>query len=242
VKPCVVIPCYDHGAALRGVLEGLEKHALPCLVVDDGSAAPARAALRAAAEGRPWVEVHTRPRNGGKGAALRDGFRRAAARGFTHAVHLDADGQHDPGDVPRFLGALREQPDALVLGRPVFDASAPWIRLASRQLSRGLVWLATLSRAVADPLCGFRGVPLGPALALLDRVRTGDRMEFEPELAVRWVWEGRPVVNLPTRVVYPPGGISHFDLAQDYPRLAWLYLRLAAGMLPRAPRLLRRRP
>ena len=93
---------------------------------------------------------------------------------------------------------------------------------------------------VPDPLCGFRGVPLAPTLRVLDRVRTGDRMEFEPELAVRLVWDGVPVVTLPTRVVYPPGGLSHFSLARDYPLLASLYARLLLGMLPRA-RTLRRR-
>lgn len=242
MRPCLLIPIYDHGDRIGAVVAGLEKHGLPCLVVDDGSGQETRAALRTVAEEHPFVEVLTRASNGGKGAALRDGFRAAAARGFTHVLHLDADGQHDPADVPRFLAAMRERPDALVLGRPRFDDSAPWLRLASRQLSRGLVWLATLSTAVADPLCGFRGVPLEPALRLLSRVRTGDHMEFEPELAVRLFWDGVPVVNVPARVVYPPGGLSHFDLLRDYLRLAWLYLRLVLGMLPRAPRLLARRP
>jgi glycosyltransferase involved in cell wall biosynthesis len=241
VRPCLLVPIYDHGDRIGGVLAGLAKHGLPCLVVDDGSGPETRAALRAMAEAHPFVEVLTRPANGGKGVALREGFRAAAERGMSHVLHLDADGQHDPADVPRFLSAMRERPEALVLGRPVFDGSAPRVRLASRQLSVGLVWLATLSTAVADPLCGFRGVPLAPALRVIERVRTGDRMDFEPELAVRLFWEGVPVVNVPTRVVYPPGGLSHFDALRDGSRLAWLYVRLAAGMLGRAPALLSRR-
>ena len=115
--------------------------------------------------------VVRRDRNGGKGAALKTGYRAAFARGFTHAVQLDADGQHNASDVPRFLAAMRAHPDALVLGVPEFDASAPLARIYARQLSRGLVWLACLSRVVPDPLCGFRGVPLAPALAVIASAR-----------------------------------------------------------------------
>ena len=156
-------------------------------------------------------------------------------------VQLDADAQHEAADVARFLEAARKFPDALVLGRPLFDESAPKSRVYGRRLSQGLVWLATLSREVRDPLCGFRCIPLAPALALMDRIAMGDHMEFEPELAVRLVWEGVPVVNLDTRVRYYPGGISHFDVLWDDLRMAWLYTRLAFGMTARARRLLARR-
>jgi hypothetical protein len=178
--------------------------------------------------------------NRGKGAALKHAFGLAAASGFTHAVQLDADGQHQPAEVPRFLAALRASPDALVLGVPVFDASAPRLRLLARQLSRALVWLATLSFEIRDPLCGFRGIPLAATLRVLAETRTGDRMELEPELAVRMVWAGVPVVSLPTPVVYLPGGVSHFRFSREYPRLAALYARLLLGMLRRWPGLLRR--
>ena len=135
----------------------------------------------------------------------------------------------------RFVAALRASPDALVIGVPLFDETAPRARIYARQLSRWLVWLACLSRQVSDPLCGYRGLPLGPTLALLDRVETGDWMDFEPELAVRLVWEGLPVASVETRVVYRAGNLSHFSLLRDYPRLAWLYARLVAGMLQRLP-------
>src|SRR5262249_19327903 len=147
------------------------------------------------------------------GAALKTGYRVAAASGYSHVVQLDADGQHAAGDVPRFLAAMRADPDALVLGVPEFDASAPIARIYARQISRGLVWLACLSRIVPDPLCGFRGVPLAPALAVIGSVPTGDWMDFEPELAVRLVWHGTPIAALPTRVIYPPDGVSHFSVA-----------------------------
>jgi predicted LPLAT superfamily acyltransferase len=225
---------------VEGVVDAIAPAGLPCLIVDDGSGPETREVLERLAE-RPNVEVLRLARNGGKGAALKEGYRAAAASGFTHAVQLDADGQHRAEDVARFVLAMEAQPDALVLGVPVFDESAPWARLAARQLSRGLVWLACLSRAVPDPLCGFRGIPLGPALAAVASADTGDRMEFEPELAVRMVWQGTPVTPLPTRVRYLPGGLSHFSFSRDYPLLAACYARLVGGMLLRAPGLLRAR-
>jgi glycosyltransferase involved in cell wall biosynthesis len=240
VKLGVLIPCFEHGATVGAVVEALAPAGLPCLLLDDGSAPATRGVLEDLAKRHAFVEVERHAENRGKGVALKTGFRAAAARGWDGVIHLDADGQHDAADVKLFARAMTAQPGALVLGVPVFDASVPRARLYARQLSRGLVWLACLSRVVPDPLCGFRGVPLAATLALLDRVATGDRMDFEPELVVRLVWEGVPVVTIPTRVVYPSGGVSHFRFARDYPRLARLYLRLVLGMLPRAAALRRR--
>jgi glycosyltransferase involved in cell wall biosynthesis len=235
----ILIPCYDHGGSVTRVVEALAPSGLPCLLVDDGSGPATSEVLEGLAKRLPSVELLRFDQNRGKGAALKAGFRAAAERGWRAVIHLDADGQHDPADVPRFAAALRANPGALVLGVPVFDASVPRVRLYARQISRAVVWAACLSRVVPDPLCGFRGVPLAPTLALIDRVATGDRMEFEPELAVRLVWEGVPVVPLPTHIVYLPGGLSHFRFARDYPLLASRYVRLLAGMLPRAAALRR---
>lgn len=242
MKAALLIPVYQHGEPVARVLEDLAGLGMTCFMIDDGSDGENRERLLKLAVEHPFVSLHRLPANAGKGVALRTGFRLAAHRGYTHVVHLDADGQHCCADVPRFLAAMEAHPEALVLGTPLFDDSVPRPRLAFRQLSRGLVWLATLSFAVEDPLVGFRGVPLAPTLALLDRVKTGDHMEFEPELAVRLVWAGTPMVNLPTRVVYPVGGHSNFDVLWDDLRLAWLYLRLAFGMFLRSPLLLWRRP
>lgn len=236
----VLVPCFDHGRTVGAVVGTLAASGLPCLLVDDGSGPETRAVLDALAARHACVTLVRHATNRGKGAALKTGYRAAAAAGWDGAIQLDADGQHDPADVKRFAEALQAQPGALVLGVPVFDASVPRARLLARQLSRGLVWAACLSRVVPDPLCGFRGIPLAPALRVIDRVRTGDRMEFEPELAVRLVWEGVPVVTLPTRIVYPPGGLSHFSLARDYPLLASLYLRLLLGVPSHAAALRRR--
>jgi glycosyltransferase involved in cell wall biosynthesis len=240
VNPCLLIPIYDHGETIGAVVESLAYLELPCLIVDDGSHPPTRAELARIAAAHARVEVVTRARNGGRGAALRTGYREAFRRGFSHAVQLDADGQHDARDVPRLLEAAAKDPRALVLGRPIFDESAPALRLWGRKLSQGLVWLETLSFAIEDPLCGFRCFPLAETVALLDRDPLGDRMDFDPEIAVRLYWEGLPIASVPTRVRYHEGGLSHFAPAYDSWLIAKAHARLVAGMLPRARGLLAR--
>lgn len=227
MKPCLVIAIFDHGDSIAGVVESLATLRLPCIIVDDGSSDATRREVDRLETLHSWLQVERHPRNLGRGAALRTAYRAAARSGMTHVVQLDADGQHDAGDVPRFLEVARAQPEALVLGTPIFDESVPWVRLHGRKLSRIIVWLETLSTAVRDPLCGFRCIPLAATLPLLDRTRTGDRMDFDPELVVRLVRAGVPVVNIPTSVYYPQDGVSHFRLVRDNLRIAWAYLRLA---------------
>lgn len=227
MRPCLAIPIYDHGDTIAGVVESLAPLELPCIVVDDGSGAATRREIDRLQDRHEWLSVCRHDRNLGRGAALRTAYRAAAARGMTHVVQLDADGQHDAADVPRFLEAARAHPDALVLGRPRFDDSIPWHRRHGRKLSQGIVWLETLSLAARDPLCGFRCIPLGPTICVLDRTRTGDRMDFDPELVVRQVRAGLPVVNVPTLVRYPEAGVSHFRMIEDNLLIAWAYLRLA---------------
>lgn len=238
--PCLLIPIFDHAATIRGVVESLASTELPLVIVDDGSGPATRTALDRIARDFAWVEVVHHAKNQGKGAALATGYRLVRDHGFTHAVQLDADAQHDASDVARFVAEAHARPDALILGAPTFGEDAPWVRVYGRKLSVGLVWLATLSRAVRDPLCGFRCVPLAPVVMLLDRVSMGRHMEFEPELAVRLVWSGLTIVNVSTRVRYYPLGLSHFDVVRDDLRLAWLYARLTLGMLARAGRMIRR--
>jgi glycosyltransferase involved in cell wall biosynthesis len=236
VKPCIGIPIYDHGSSIGAVVDSLAEHALPCLIVDDGSHAETRRELDRLEQRYAWVDVVHHAHNRGRGAALRTGYRSAAARGMTHFIQLDADGQHAAADIPRFVEAARQSPDALVLGAPIFDDSVPFHRLHGRKLSQVIVWMETLSTAVADPLCGFRCIPLASVIPLLDAARTGDRMDFDPELIIRMVRAGVPVVNLPTRVCYPESGVSHFRMVEDNLRIAWVYVRLAFESIRGGPR------
>ena len=231
MKPCLAIPIYDHGDTIAAVVGSLASLDLPCIIVDDGSHDETRRVLDDLADRFDWVTVVHHDRNMGRGAALRTAYRTAAGHGFTHVVQLDADGQHDARDVPRFLDAAAGEPAALVLGQPIFDDSAPFHRLHGRKLSQGIVWLETWSRAARDPLCGFRCIPLASTLPVLDRANTGDRMEFDPELIIRLMRAGTPVVNVPTRVQYREGGISHFRMGEDNLRIAWVYVRLAIESL-----------
>lgn len=232
MKPCLLIPIYDHGATIGEVLKSLEYLDLPCLVIDDGSGPATRRELERVERDYAWVTVEHLPSNGGRGVALRAGYRLAESLGMTHCIQLDADAQHDARDVPRFLEIARQNPEALILGEPVFDDSAPLVRIYGRKLSQWLVCLETLSTQIHDPLCGFRCFPLEPTLRLLSSTPLGDRMDFDPEIVVRLLWAGVPVVNVPTRVRYHPGGLSHFDFVWDNARITAVHARLIfAGLL-----------
>jgi polyprenyl-phospho-N-acetylgalactosaminyl synthase len=230
-RPCALVPTYDNPMTVRAVIDRLHVQ-LPVIVVDDGSGAAARAVLVGiAAEGLADVVRHDR--NLGKGAAVRTGLARARAQGFTHALQVDADGQHDLDDVGRFLDAARERPGALIAGRPVFDASAPASRRRGRKIT--VFWSAveTGGRVIDDPLCGYRVYPVEPALRALS---VGCRMEFDPEIAVRMVWLGASVVNVATRVRYlgpEDGGVSHFRMFRDNIRISLMHTRLVLEALGR---------
>jgi len=236
VNTCLLIPIFDHGETIGGVLDGLAPLGLPCVVVNDGSGAETTAALTRLAAKHPWVHIEHLPVNRGRGAALQHGYRAASARGFSHAVQLDADGQHDPAEVGALLEAAGRNPGALVLGDPRFDETAPRARLYGRRLSQAIVWAYTGSFAVHDPLCGFRCFPLAPTLAVLDRHRFGERMDFDPEIVVRLAWAGVPIVNVPVRVRYFAHGRSHFRLVGDNVRIAATYWRLFLARLRRGLR------
>lgn len=231
-KPCVLVPTYNNPATVRDVVVRARTHLAEVVVVDDGSGPEARAVLDAlAAEG--LAHLHRRARNGGKGAAVKDGFRAAEALGYTHALQVDADGQHSLDDIPRFLDAARARPEALVLGQPLFDESAPKARRAGREITRFWTNVEAGGPVIADPMCGFRVYPIGAAIASNTR---GDAMDFDPEIAVRMVWSGTPVINLPTRVRYiarADGGVSHFRMVRDNALISWMHTRLMLTRIAR---------
>jgi glycosyltransferase involved in cell wall biosynthesis len=234
IKPCILIPFYDHGHAIPQVLEEVDavRQGMSAIVIDDGSANEHQAALTAAASLHPWVRIETRARNGGKGAALKAGYRAAQAAGFSHAVQIDADGQHDAGTLPALLDASQRHPEALILAVPHFE-NAPIARQLGRHISTFWVWVETGTRAIKDPLCGLRSLPLAPTVAILDRTECGDAMDFDPEIAVRLVWDGVPIQNVPTTVNYPHDGTSHFRMLQDNVLITRAHTRLVVSMLLR---------
>ncbi len=237
-NPCVVIPCYNHGAMMASVLARLSPLALPVFIVDDGSDELTRTRLEALAGER--VTLIRLPKNSGKGVAVIRGLQCAATAGFTHAVQVDADGQHQIEDCPALLDEAKRWPDSLISGRPLYDDSIPKSRLYGRYITHFWVWTETLSLSIKDSMCGFRVYPLAPTLALAAAHPIGKRMDFDTEVMVRLYWRGTPSRFIDTRVTYPENGLSHFDALHDNVRISWMHTRLFFGMLPRIPELLTR--
>jgi glycosyltransferase involved in cell wall biosynthesis len=239
-EPCAVIPVYNHEHALPTVVAALREAGLPCVLVDDASSAACAAVMDRLAEADGVFLVRLAV-NQGKGGAVMAGLREAARLGFSHALQVDADGQHDLADVARFLDASRARPESLVCGYPEYDASVPKSRLYARYLTHVWVWINSLSLRIRDGMCGFRVYPLAASLALIDAVRLGTRMDFDPEILVRLAWRNQPMVWLPTRVHYPLDGLSHFRLFHDNALISKMHAKLFFGMLLRAPWILWRR-
>ena len=230
-RPVVLIPNHNHKETIEALLERLAPYEIDCLIVDDGSEPQTQLVLEAAASKRAWVQLLRRQQRGGKGAAVMDGLRRLEAAGYTHAVQMDADGQHETEDLDRFLSEARARPEALILGTPKYGPEVPRVRLMGRQISRVLVWIETFSFAISDPLLGFRVYPLKETVVVLNEVRLGRRMDFDPEIAVRLKWRGLPIKNIPTRVIYPPGGHSNFAMVRDNLLMVFLHVRLWVDLL-----------
>ncbi len=241
-RPAVLIPVYNHERAIGPTLDEVLTAGCEVLLVDDGSDDACARVLVGLRDRHPdKVRLLRLPRNGGKGAAVKAGMRALLAWGYSHGLQIDADGQHDIDDVPHFLETARESPGSLVSGCPEFDAEVPRIRYYGRYLTHVWVWINTLSFEIRDTMCGFRVYPLAATVALLEQEHCGDRMEFDPEIMVRWHWRGGSVVILPTRVRYPLDGVSHFNLLRDNLLISRMHVRLFFGMLLRLPAILGRR-
>ena len=239
-RPVAVIPVYNHGEAVGAVAANVRSHGLRCILVDDGSSAGCAAVLDSLAQA-PDVTLVRLALNQGKGGAMMAGLRAAADAGHTHALQIDADGQHDARDIPRFLAAALAEPDAVICGTPVYDESVPKARLIGRYATHIWVWINSLSLEIRDSMCGFRVYPLAPVVRLIDEARLGRRMDFDPEVLVRLHWRGMKIVSIPTRVTYPQDGLSHFRLGLDNWLITKMHARLAVGMLLRSPMLLWRK-
>jgi glycosyltransferase involved in cell wall biosynthesis len=240
----VLIPSYNPGSRALETVRAARANWDPVWVVVDGSTDGSAETLRAMAAGDPALRVFVRARNGGKGAAVMDGLIEAQRSGFTHVLTMDADGQHPADRIGEFMAASAAHPAAMILGDPVFDASAPSIRLRGRRIANWATNLETLWAGVHDTLFGFRVYPIAPLLAVMRRTRWMRRFDFDPEAAMRLSWRGVPAVNLPAPVKYftpAEGGVSHFNYWRDNVLLTSMYLRLLVGFLVRLPLLIARR-
>jgi len=231
MRACAIIPSYNHDQAVPGIVERLRALGLAILIVDDGSAEPARQALAALHAPDRGVRVMRLASNGGKGHAVLAGFRQALTEGYTHLAQVDADGQHDLAALPEMLALAAQHPDSVVAGYAVYDTSAPLGRVVGRWITHVCVWGETLSFAIRDSMCGLRIYPSAAVARLLDRrVRIGQRMDFDTEILVRLHRSGTPVINHAVRVTYPPGNTSNFDMWRDNLRISAMHTRLLLGL------------
>lgn len=240
----VLMPTYNSGPRLPEVVQEVLDLNWSILVVVDGSTDGSERLLPALAERDPRLSLLILPQNSGKGAAVLAGSRQALAQGFTHALVMDADGQHPAASIPEFMAESQRHPEALIVGRPQFPPNIPKARLYGRQLSIGLVWLELMGGGIDDPLFGFRVYPLQPLLDVLGTRRGGRRYDFETEAGVRLAWAGVPPRNVDAPVRYfsrDEGGISHFHYVRDNLTQIWLHARLLVELLWHWPAMLRNR-
>ena len=240
-NPCLIIPCYNHGATMAEVLSQLEAYQIHCIIVDDGSQHQTAAELTRLEHHYPWVTLVRHQYNQGKGGAVISALQEAQRQGFSHSLQIDADGQHNLADIPKMLDKARQHPDVLISGQPIYDDSVPKSRYYSRYITHVWVWIETLSLSIRDSMCGFRVYPVNITLDLANRVALGQRMDFDTEIMVRLYWQGTPSYFIPTKVIYPKDGLSHFDVWRDNLRISWMHTRLFLSMLPQIPSLLARR-
>jgi glycosyltransferase involved in cell wall biosynthesis len=239
----VLIPSYNTGPKLVETVRDARRYWNPVWVVIDGSTDASAIHLASLAEDDPGLRLLSLPRNAGKGAAVLHGIKAARVAGFTHVLTMDADGQHPADLIQEFMAASCARPEAMILGKPVFDASAPKIRVRGRRISNFFADLETLWAGIGDSLFGFRVYPIEPLERVMGRTMWMRRFDFDPEAAVRLVWAGVPPVNRAAPVRYfrsDEGGVSHFHYLRDNVLLTWMHTRLVLGALIRLPlRLLR---
>ena len=235
-KPVAVIPVYNHPQTVAAVVEQVLAQQLPCILVNDGSDAVCTQVLRALVKQWPQqITLVEHEVNQGKGAAVSTGLRTAYAAGYTHALQVDADGQHELADIPHFLAIAQAYPEVIVCGYPIYDASVPKGRLYGRYLTHIWVWINTLSLRIKDSMCGFRVYPLSRMMPLLSGQTRSLRMGWDTEILVRADWTSIPIINVATRVHYPQNGISHFQGVRDNVLISRMHARLFFGMLLRSP-------
>lgn len=241
MKQGIIIPVYNHGRAAEGVVAGLGSLRLPIIIVDDGSDEETKSALARIYASCPLAVPLRLEKNSGKGRAFAAGLEKAHELGLSHALQIDADGQHDPGRARFFLEESAARPEAVICSRPEYDETAPPGRRYGRIIANTWVKIVTLSADIPESMLGFRVYPVEETRRIFHRFPVDSRMGFDIEILVRLYWENIPLVFHPVKVTYPADGLSHFRMVRDNIRVSGVFTRLCCGMLLRLPRLLGRR-
>lgn len=240
----VLIPSYNPGEKVYETVSAARRYWTPVWVVVDGSTDASVEGLQAMAAEDVGLHVMILPHNQGKGAAVLHGLDQAAAAGFSHVLTMDSDGQHPAECIPAFMAASCRQPAAMILGVPIFDASAPGLRVKGRRISNWWANMETLWVGIGDSLFGFRVYPIEALRQVMRHQRWMRHFDFDPEAVVRLCWRGVTPVNLAAPVRYfraEEGGVSHFRYLRDNVLLTWMHTRLFIGFILRLPILLLRR-
>lgn len=242
IKYGFLIPNYNHHLVIESTISALQRFNLPIILVDDGSNAETGQVLTEVEAKFANVILIRRNENGGKGAAVQTGLAEALAQEWSHALQVDADGQHELNDVERLLAQSKFQPQALISGQPVYDESISKGRYYGRFITHFWVYIETLSTEIKDSMCGFRVYPLNAYKNLIQaNVNLGNKMDFDIEIMVKMHWQQVPIIFVPTKVHYPENGLSHFHVFDDNVLISLMHTRLFFGMLWRLPQLLRRK-
>ena len=229
MKICVLIPNYNHGRAIQQVLANLQAHELSCLIVDDGSDAITKNQLKLAEAKYAWISVLYLPHNCGKGGAVKAGIKYLVNTDFTHILQIDADGQHDLTDIPKFIKAMEKNPAAVIAGCPIYDKSAPKSRVHGRKITNFWVTIETWSREIKDAMCGYRIYPLQKTNEIIHEDKCGNGIELDIEIPVHLHWEGLAFIFIPTHIDYPSDGISHFKMWAEKGKVSMGHTRLFFG-------------
>ncbi|MFY9511932.1 MAG: glycosyltransferase family 2 protein [Rubrivivax sp.] len=234
----VLIPSYNTGPQVYATVRAARAQWNPVWVVVDGSTDGTASGLELMAAQDPGLRVWVLPANSGKGAAVLHGLQQAMTAGYTHALAMDSDGQHPAGLIPGFMQASLARPETMILGRPVFDASAPLLRVRGRRVSNWWTNLETLGAGVADSLYGFRVYPVSALAAVMRGQPWMRRFDFDTEAVVRLAWRGIKPINVDAPVKYltaAEGGVSHFRYGRDNLLLTWMHTRLMVEFVLRLP-------
>jgi glycosyltransferase involved in cell wall biosynthesis len=244
ISHLVLIPSYNPGQKVYQTISDARRYWSPVWVVVDGSDDGSAGGLQQLAAADPELRVILLPKNRGKGAAVLHGLDLAAQQGYTHVLTMDSDGQHPAELIPDFMAASIQQPGCMILGVPVFEDSAPNLRIQGRKISNWWANLETLWAGIGDSLFGFRVYPIEPLRQVMQHQAWMRRFDFDPEAVVRLCWHGVKPINLPAPVKYfrlDEGGVSHFNYLRDNILLTWMHTRLFFGFVLRLPVLLIRR-
>jgi len=237
-----VVPVYNHGAALEGVVKNLSSYNLPVIIVDDGNNETNRAQIQEVVNKYSICTLVSLEKNSGKGTAMKHGLLKAHEMGLSYILQVDSDGQHDASRIARFLEVSKANPGALICGYPEYDASVPKKRLNGRKIANGWIHVVTLSSCIKDALIGFRVYPVKPYINIIKHHTYIDsRMGYDIDILVHLFWAGCPVISEPVKVFYPEDGISNFRMVRDNIRISLTYTRLCLGMIVRLPVLLFRK-